>query len=53
MNTREITYHGETKSLGEWAVEKEIPWPIIFDRIQRYGWSVEKALEVPYRAGWV
>ena len=47
----ELTYNGETKPIGDWAVEKEIPWPVLFDRINRYGWPIDKALEVPYKAG--
>lgn len=47
----ELTYHGETKSIGTWAEELEIPWPILFDRINRYGWTVEQAIEIPFRVG--
>lgn len=47
-NTRRntlITYKGETKTLAEWAVEKGLKYDVLYSRINRYGWSIEKALD--------
>lgn len=43
----ELTYNGETKSIREWADELEMPWPTLYDRVNRNGWSVEDAIEIP------
>lgn len=46
---RKITYKGKTKCLIEWAEYFGINPSTIRMRIDRYGWSVEKALETPAR----
>lgn len=43
----ELTYKGETKSIREWAAELEMPWPTLYDRVNRNGWTVEDAIETP------
>lgn len=43
----ELTYNGETKSIREWADELDMPWPTLYDRVNRNGWSVEDAIEIP------
>ena len=44
---KELTYNGETKSIKEWAEELDMPWPTLYDRVNRNGWSVEDAIETP------
>lgn len=43
----ELTYKGETKSIREWAEKLNMPWPTLYDRVNRNGWSVEDAIETP------
>lgn len=47
LKLRELTYNGETKSIKEWAAEKNMPWPTLYDRVNRNGWTVEDAIETP------
>lgn len=42
--TRFITYNGETHSVSEWARILNIKQSTLSMRINKYGWSVEKAL---------
>ena len=44
-NTLMITYKGQRKPLADWAIEKGLNYNTLKDRIYRYGWSIEKALE--------
>lgn len=44
-----ITYNGETKTLSEWARLSGIQREVLRDRINNYGWSIEKALTTPTR----
>lgn len=45
-----ITYRGKTKTRSQWAHELGINPNVLRDRIDRYGWSVERALtESPRR----
>ena len=44
-NTLMITYKGKRKPLADWAVEKGLNYDTLKDRIYRYGWSIERALE--------
>ena len=46
-NTVFYTYKGETKALTDWASILGINRYTLYDRIERRGWSVEKALETP------
>ena len=44
---KELTYDGKTQSIKAWAEELQIPYPTLYDRINRNGWSVEEAIEIP------
>lgn len=46
-NTIFYKYKGETKALTEWASIFGINRYTLYDRIERRGWSVERALETP------
>lgn len=46
-NTIFYTYNGETKALTDWASIFGINRYTLYDRIERRGWSVERALETP------
>lgn len=47
LKLTELTYEGETKSIKEWAAEINMPWPTLYDRVNRNGWPVDLALETP------
>lgn len=47
LKLTELTYKGETKSIKEWAAEINMPWPTLYDRVNRNGWTVEDAIEIP------
>lgn len=47
LKINEITFNGKTQSLRDWAKELEMPWPTLYDRINRNGWTVEEALTIP------
>lgn len=47
LKLTELTYKGETKSIREWADKLNVPWPTLYDRVNRNGWSVEDAIETP------
>lgn len=42
--THYLTYNGQTKPLTDWADERQIPRATLDARINKLGWSVEKAL---------
>lgn len=44
---RTVTLDGESKTLGEWADYLGIPWLTLRGRLDRYGWSIERALTEP------
>ena len=46
-NTLMIIYKGKRKPLADWAMEKGLNYDTLKDRIYRYGWSIERALETP------
>ena len=46
-NTIFYTYKGETKALTDWASLYGINRYTLYDRIEKRGWSIEKALETP------
>jgi hypothetical protein len=46
-NARLLTFRGETKSITEWSRITLIPRLAITLRLDRRGWSVEKALSTP------
>ena len=39
-----LTWRGETKTITEWSEDLDIKPNIIFARIDRYGWDIERAL---------
>ena len=44
-----ITYKGETKTLTEWCETLNLPRDPIYSRLNKYGWSVERALTTPIK----
>lgn len=44
-----ITYNGKTQTLKEWARELGINNTTLHNRINYYGWSIEKAFTTPVR----
>jgi hypothetical protein len=44
-----ITYKGVTKSRSEWEDQLEMKRHTLYDRINRRGWSIEKAIETPIK----
>ena len=47
LKLTELTYKGETKSIKKWAAEINMPWPTLYDRVNRNGWPVDLAIETP------
>lgn len=46
-DNRLLTFNGETRPLAEWGEVLGISYKVIGTRINRYGWSVERALTEP------
>lgn len=47
LKIKELTFNGKTQTIKAWAAELEMPWPTLYDRINRNGWTVEEALTIP------
>lgn len=47
LRLSELTYKGRTQSIKAWAAEIGMPWPTLYDRINRNGWPVDLAIETP------
>lgn len=47
LKIKELTFNGKTQTIKEWAAELGMPWPTLYDRINRNGWTVEEALTIP------
>lgn len=47
LKLSELTYKGETKSIKDWAAQIDMPWPTLYDRVNRNGWPVDLAIETP------
>ena len=47
LRMHELTFDGRTQTIREWAAELEMPWPTLYDRVNRNGWSIEEALTTP------
>ena len=47
IKLKELTYKGKTQSIRAWAEEIQMPWATLYDRVNRNGWSVEDAIEIP------
>ena len=43
-NNHLVTYNGETHTVAEWAKITGIKWDTLRSRIDRYGWTIERAL---------
>jgi hypothetical protein len=43
-NSRLIEYMGKSQTIAEWALETGIGWHTLRARIDRYEWSIERAL---------
>jgi len=43
-NNHLLEYNGETRTISEWAKELNVRPGVIFDRINRLGWTIEDAL---------
>lgn len=49
LKIKELTFNGKTQTIKEWAAELNMPWPTLYDRVNRNGWTIEKALTTPVR----
>lgn len=47
LKIKELTFYGRTQTIKDWAAELEMPWPTLYDRVNRNGWTVEEALTIP------
>lgn len=47
LRLSELTYKGKTQSIKAWAAEIDMPWPTLYDRVNRNGWPVDLAIETP------
>jgi hypothetical protein len=45
-----LTFQGRTQTLAQWARELQLPEAALGLRLNRYGWTVEKALTTPVQA---
>lgn len=50
LKIHELTFEGKTQSIRAWAEELEMPWPTLYDRVNRCGWTTEEALTIPLGA---
>jgi hypothetical protein len=48
-SSRLLSFNGETKTLAEWSEKFGVNYQTILHRMDRFGWSVEKALTTPAR----
>ena len=46
-SNRVIEYNGESMNLNQWADRLGVKREVIRDRIDRYGWSIERAMNEP------
>ena len=46
-NSRYLTFNGKTQTLQQWADELEVDSRTLRSRIDKYGWTAEKALATP------
>jgi hypothetical protein len=46
-NNRVLDFNGEKRTIAEWAEKLGVEWSIIRNRLDNYGWSVERALTTP------
>ncbi len=43
-----IEYCGNAKTVAQWATDLDIPYRVLWDRLQRGGWSPERAFTTPF-----
>ena len=48
-NNRLITWGGKTQSIAEWARELQMPMKALNGRLNRLGWTIERAITQPLR----
>jgi hypothetical protein len=48
-NNRMVTFNNETKTMSEWAACLGIERNVLWNRLYRYGWPIERALTEPVR----
>lgn len=48
-SNRFIEYRGEIKTLANWCRELKLPYKTIHSRLNRYGWSIERAFNEPIK----
>lgn len=46
-NNHKLTYNGVSKTVVEWAEEKNMPYELLLNRLNKLGWSVERSLTTP------
>lgn len=47
---RVLELNGERRTIGEWSAKLGIGWHTIRSRVDRYGWTIEKALTTPVKS---
>jgi hypothetical protein len=47
---RVLELNGERKTMAEWADKLGVRWDLLRCRIDRYGWTIEKALTTPVKS---
>lgn len=47
LKIQELTFEGKTQSIGAWAKELNLPYPTLYDRVNRNNWTTEEALTIP------
>jgi len=48
QNRLEI-FDGRTQCIASWAEEFDLPWMVLYDRVYKLNWPIEKALTIPIR----
>lgn len=49
-SNRHITFDGRTQLLIEWCEELGVPMKVMHNRLNTYGWDVERAFTTPHRS---
>jgi hypothetical protein len=49
-NSRVLELNGERKTIAEWSEKFGIDWHTIRSRVDRYGWTIERALTTPVKS---
>ncbi len=45
-----VTHQNKTQQLWQWAKDVGLPVDLVYERVHRYGWTVEAALTTPVGA---